>query len=144
MRNTCTCLLSVVWFMVPALALANRWPEFGARWSDHDRDAYAWFEQDSMIRTVADHRLGRDNRFGMDERNRSVRETKESRATTQIDRERSHEPARSNNTPLSLGNDHDHPSDSVHNPSHHPDPWWGRRVEGDPMIKGLNRSPSGK
>lgn len=144
MRNTCACLLSVVWFMVPALALANMWPEFGARWSDHDRDAYPWFERDSMIRTVADHRLGRDNRFSIDARDRSGREAKESRAAAETDRPRSHESARSHNTPLSLSNDHDHPFDGVHNPPHHPDPWWGRRTEGDPMIKGLNRNPSGK
>lgn len=144
MRKLYACLLSIVWFSLSALVLANTLPEFGVRWVDRDEVSQPRFKQDSVVRTVADHRLGRDDRFGMDERNRSVRETKEIRATTETDRERSHEPARSNNTPLSLSNDHDHPFDSVHNPSHHPDPWWGRRTEGDPMIKGLNRSPSGK
>lgn len=144
MQTLYACLLSIVWLSVSELALANTWPEFRARWMDRDEVSQPRFEQDSVIQTVADHPLGRGDRFGSEARNRSVTEAKESRATTQIDRERSHESARSNNTPLSLGNDHDHPFDSVHNPSHHPDPWWGRRVEGDPMIKGLNRSPSGK
>ena len=144
MQTLYACLLSVVWFTIPALASANTWPGFGATWSDHDRVTQLWFEQDSVIQTVADHRLVRDDRFGIDTRDRSVREAKESRATAETGRERSHEPTRSNNTPLSLSNDHDHPFDRVHNPSHRPDPWWGRRVEGDPMIRGLNRSPSGK
>ncbi len=144
MRNIYTCLLSVVWFMVPALALADTWPEFGARWMDRDEVSQPRFEQDSVIQTVADHRLGRDDRFGMDERNRSVRETKESRATTDTDRQRSHEPTRSGSTPQSFSDVRDQSSNSVHSPSHRPDPWWGRRTEGDPMIRGLNRSPSGK
>lgn len=144
MRNIYACLLSVMWFTVPALVSANTWPDFGARWSDRDTVTQGWFEQDFEIQTVADTRLGRDDRFGMDERNRSVRETKESRATTDTDRERSHESAHSGNTSQSFSDVRDHPSNSVHSPSHRPDPWWGRRVEGDPMIRGLNRSPSGK
>ena len=144
MQNIYACLLSVACFTVPALASANTWPEFGARWMDRDGVSQLWFEQDSVIQTVTDHRLGRDDRFRMDERVRSSSETKESRATTDTDRDRSHKSAHPNNTPLSLSNDHDHSSNSVHSPAHRPDPWWGRRVEGDPMIRGLNRSPSGK
>ena len=148
MRNIYACLLSVVWFMVPVLASANTWPGFGVRGIDRDTVAQGWLKQGVWIRTVADPQMDRRDQFDMDERNRSVREAKESRAITQPARERSHEPARSNNTPLSLSNDHDHLFDSVHRPSHRPshrpDPWWGRRVEGDPMIRGLNRSPSGK
>ena len=144
MQNLYACLLSVVWVTIPALASANTWPGFGATWSDHDRVTQLWFEQDSVIQTVADHRLGRDNRFGMDERVRSARETKESRATAETDRNRTHEPTHSGDTPQSFSDVRDHSSNTVHSPSHHPDPWWGRRTEGDPMIRGLNRSPSGK
>ncbi len=144
MRNTYACLLSVMWVTVPVLASANTWPEFGARWVDRDEVSQPRFKQDSVVRTVADHRLGRDDRFGSEAHNRSSREAKESRATTDTGRERSHESARSDKTPLSLSKDYDHPFDSVHRPAQRPDPWWGRRTEGDPMIKGLNRSPSGK
>lgn len=144
MQNIYACLLSVVWFTVPAPVSANTWPEVGARWIDHGTRSQPWFEQDSVIQTVADTRLGRDDRFGMDERNRSVRETKESRPKAETDRERSHESARFGNTPQSFSDVRDHSSNSVHSPSHRPDPWWGRRSEGDPMIRGLNRSPSGK
>jgi hypothetical protein len=108
---------------------------------DHDG---VWFEENSVIQSVADHRLSRDDRFGMDERVRSSRETKESRATAETDRHRSHESTHSGNTPQSFSDVRDHSSNTVHSPSHRPDPWWGRRVEGDPMIRGLNRSPSGK
>lgn len=144
MRNICLCLVSVVWFTVPASASADTWPGFGASWKDRAEVSQPWFEQNSMIQTVADHRRGRDDRFGMDERVRDSRETQESRATTETDRNRSHESARSGNTPPSFSDVRDHSSNSVHSPAHHPDPWWGRRVEGDPMIRGLNRSPSGK
>jgi len=111
---------------------------------DHDGVSQPWFEQDSVIQSVADHRLGRNDRFGMNERDRSARETKESRATAETDRQRSHESAHSGDTPQSFSDVRDHSSNSVHSPSHRPDPWWGRRTEGDPMIRGLNRSPSGK
>lgn len=141
MRNTYACLLLVVWFAIPAPVSADTWPGFGVSWMDHGG---VWFEESSVIQSVADHRLGRDDRFGMDERVRSSRETKESRATAETDRHRSHESARSGNTPPSFSDVRDHSSNSVHSPAHHPDPWWGRRVEGDPMIRGLNRSPSGK
>jgi len=144
MRNIHVCLLSVVWFMVPALTSANTWPEFGARWIDRDEGSQLWFKQDSVIQTVADHRLRRNDRFGMDERVRSSREPMESRATAETDRDGSHGSARSNNTPQSFSDVRDHPSNSVHSPRHRPDPWWGRRSEGDPMIRGLNRKPSGK
>ncbi|HBR51492.1 MAG TPA: hypothetical protein DEA71_15575 [Nitrospira sp.] len=144
MQTLYACLLLGVWFTAPALASANTWSEFGARWSDHDRVTQLWFEQDSVIQTVADHQLGRGDRFGMDERVRSSRETKESRVTAETDRQRAHESARSGNTPQAFSDVHDHSSNSIHSPAHHPDPWWGRRVEGDPMIRGLNRSPSGK
>lgn len=144
MRNTCACLLSVVWFTVPAPASANTWPEFGVRWMDRDGVSRPWYERDSVIQTVADTRLGRDDRFDMGERNRSVTETRESRPKAESDRGRSHGSARSDNTTRSLSNVRDHPSDSVHSPSRRPDPWWGRGTEGDPMIKGLSRKPSGK
>lgn len=144
MQNIYACLLSVVWFTVPALASANTWPGFGASWMDRDGVSQPWFEQDSVIQTVADTWLGRDDRFGIDERGRGSREIKESRATAETDRDRSHESARAGNTPQSFSDVRDHPSNSVHSPSHRPDPWWGRRVEGDPMIRGLSRSPSGK
>ena len=143
MRNLYACLLSVVWGTVPAPVSADTWPGSGAGWSGQDGITQSWFEQNSVIQPVADHRLGRDDRFGMDERVRSSRETKESRVTAETDRNRSHEPARSGNTPQSFS-DVRESSKSLHSPSHHPDPWWGRRMEGDPMIKGLNRSPSGK
>ena len=144
MQNRCACLLSVVWFTIPALASADTWSGFGASWMDRDEVSQPWFKQNSVIETVADHRLGRDDRFGMDERVRSSRETQESRATPETDRNRSHESARSGNTPQSFSDIRDHSSNTVHSPSHRPDPWWGRRTEGDPMIRGLNRSPSGK
>ena len=144
MRNTCAYLLSVVWFSILALASANTWPEFGARWTDRDAVSQLWLERDSVIQTVADHRLGRRDRFRMNERGRSSSETKESRANAENGRERSRGSARSNNTPQSFSDVRDHPSNSVHSPSRRPDPWWGRRSGGDPMIKGLNRSPSGK
>lgn len=144
MRNIYACLLSVVWFTVPTLASANTWPGFGTSWMDREGGSQPLFDQNSVIQTVADHRLGRDDRFGIDERVRGSRETQESRATTETDRNRSHEPTRSGNTPQSISDVRDHASNSVHSPSHRPDPWWGRRVEGDPMIRGLNRSPSGK
>ena len=143
MQNIYACLLSVVWFTIPALASANTWPEFGASWMDRDGVTQLWFEQDSVIQSVADHRLSRDDRFGMDERVRSSRETKESRATAETDRNRSHESTHSGNTPQSFSDVRDHSSKTVHSP-HRPDPWWGRRVEGDPMIRGLNRSPLGE
>lgn len=142
MRNKCACLLSVVWFIVPALASANTWPEFGARWTDRDAVSQLRFERDSVIQTVADHRLGRRDRFRMNERGRSSSETKESRANAETGRESPHESTR--NTPRSFSDVRDHPSNSVHSPSRRPDPWWGRRSEGDPMIRGLNRKPSGK
>lgn len=144
MRNTCVCLLSVVWFIVPAPASANTWPGFGAGWMDRDEVSQPRFEQDSVTQTVADHRLGRDDRFGIDERVRGSREMQESRVTAGTDRNRSHDSTRSGNTPQSFSDVRDQSSNSVHSPSHRPDPWWGRRTEGDPMIKGLNRSPSGK
>lgn len=143
MQNLYACLLLVVWITIPMPTSANTWPGFGASWMDGDGGSRPWFEQNSVIETVADHRLGRDGGFGMAERERGSREIKESRATAAADRNRSHEPARSGNTPQSFS-DVRESSKSVHSPSHHPDPWWGRRVEGDPMIKGLNRSPSGK
>lgn len=144
MRNIYVCLLSAVWFTVPAVASANTWPGFGTGWMDRHGVSQPWFEQDAVIQTVTNHRLRRNNRFGMDDRVRSSRETKENRATAQTDRERSHGSTRSNKTPQSFSDVRDHPSNSVHSPSRRPDPWWGRRSEGDPMIKGLNRSPSGK
>ena len=144
MQNIYACLLSVVWFTVPTLASANTWPGFGATWSDHDRVTQHWFEHDSVTQTVADTRLGRDDHFSMDERARSSRETKESGATAETDRERSHESERSDNTARSSSNVLDRSYDTVHSPSHHPDPWWGRRVEGDPMIRELSRKPSAK
>lgn len=138
------CLLSVVWSTLPALVSANTWPDFGARWIDRDAVTQGWFEQDSMIRSVAETRLHRDDRFGMDERERGSRETKESRAKADIDRDRSHESARSGNTTQSFSDVRDHPSSSVYSPSRRPDPWWGRGTEGDPMIRGLSRKPSGE
>lgn len=144
MQNRYACLLSVVWVTIPALASANTWPGFGASWMNRAGGSQPWFEQDSVIQTVADHRLGRNDRFRMDERVRSSGETKESRATAETDRERSHESTRSGDTPQSFSDVRDHSSNTVHSPSHRPDPWWGRRTEGDPMIRGLNRSPSGK
>ncbi|HBH81812.1 MAG TPA: hypothetical protein DDY39_18455 [Nitrospira sp.] len=144
MRIIYACLLSIVWFTIPASVSANTWLGFGASWMDREGGSTLLFDQNSVIQTVADHRLGRDDRFGMDERVRSSRETKESRVTAETDRNRSHEPARSGNTPQSFSDVRDQSSNSVHSPSHHPDPWWGRRVEGDPMIRGLNRSSSGK
>ncbi|MGE0645304.1 MAG: hypothetical protein AB7P24_16715 [Nitrospira sp.] len=144
MRNIYVWLLSIVWVTVPVLASANTWTGFGASWSDRDRVSQLWFEQDSVIQTVNDHRLGPDDRFRMEERVRSSSETQQSRATTDTGRERSHESDHSGNTPPSFSDVRDHPSNSVHSPSHRPDPWWGRRTEGDPMIRGLNRSPSGK
>ena len=144
MRIIYACLLSVVWFTVPASVSANTWPGFGASWMDREGGSTLLFDQNSVIQTVADHRLGRDDRFGMDERVRSSRETKESRVTAETNRHGSHESARSGNTPQTFSDVRDHSSNSVHSPSHRPDPWWGRRVEGDPMIRGLNRSSSGK
>lgn len=144
MQNIYACLLSVVSFMVPAPASANTWPGFGAKGMDRDEVSQLWFKQDSVIQTVDDHRLGRDDRFGMDERVRGSREMQESRVTAGTDRNRSHDSTRSGNTPQSFSDVRDQSSNSVHSPAHHPDPWWGRRMEGDPMIRGLNRSPSGK
>lgn len=144
MRNLYACLLSVVWVTVPAQASADTWPGFGASWSGQDGITQSWFDQNSVIQTVADHRLGRDDRFGIDERVRGSREMQESGVTAGTDRNRSHDSTRSGNTPQSFSDVRDQSSNSVHSPAHRPDPWWGRRTEGDPMIRGLNRSPSGK
>lgn len=112
MRNIYACLLSVVWFMVPVLASANTWPGFGVREIERDIVTQGWLKQGGWTRTLADPWMDRRDQFGMDERNRSVREAKESRAITQTDRERSHEPARANNTPLSFSDVRDHPSNN--------------------------------
>ncbi|MFO0700779.1 MAG: hypothetical protein U0236_16275 [Nitrospira sp.] len=39
-----------------------------------------------------------------------------------------------------LGPSFDMP-DSVNGHSDRPDPWWGRRMEGDPAVKELSRDP---
>lgn len=137
MRVLYACLLSVIWFTLPTSASANTWAHVGERWSDRDTVDHGWFEQDTLIHRVTDPSFA--DHFGLNlGRDRDKRESERDRGS---DSAISGKGMRSYDTPL--GPSFDIP-DSVDGHSDRPDPWWGRRTEGEPMLKDMrdvNRDP---
>ena len=134
MRQIYVSLMILGWFAVPDFVSAD-W-SMSSR-TDHHRVDRRLLERDSLIYRVEspafeDHfglMLGRDRGKSESERDR--------RSDSAI----SGEGMRSYDTFLDPSFDI---PDSVHGHSDRPEPWWGRRGEGEPMLKDLkdvNRDP---
>jgi hypothetical protein len=133
MRNIYAYLLSVVWFTVPVTVLAGTMPQPGERWSDRSTVVQDWLEQDPLIHAVVERWYDRfptytdlGNKERMDEAARD----------REKDADSSGKDTRSYDNVLSPSFDM---PNSVNGYSPSSDPWWGRRPEGDPMIRELSR-----
>lgn len=129
MRQIYASLVILGWFAVPNFVSAD-WSTYSQQyWVDR-----GLLERDSLIHRVEapefqDHfglSLGRDRGRSESDRDRGSDSAASGKGT------------RSYDTPL--GPSFDMPG-SVDGHSRRPEPWWGRRPEGEPMLKDLNRDP---
>ncbi len=137
MRVLSACLLAVVWFTLPTSASAKTWPHIGGQWSDRSTIAQDWLEQDPLIHAVVERWFDRFPTYtdlGTKERTDEAARDRENDAASGKD-SRSYDKALSPSFDRIDG----HSSVNGHSPS--TDPWWGRRSEGDPMIRELSRKP---
>jgi len=134
MRQIYVSLMILGWFAVPSFVIAD-WSTYSQRsWTDRHTVDRGLLERDSLIHrvespTVEDHfglMLGRDRGKSESERDR------------QSDSAIAGEGMRSYDTFLDPSFDI---PDSVHGHSDRPEPWWGRRTEGKPMLEDLPRDP---
>ncbi len=135
MRQIYVSLMILGWFAVPNFVSAG-WstsPQI-SRTDRHTIDCVV-IERDSSIRRVSEQRRF-ENHFDLS--------LGRDRGRSQSDRERQSDAASSGTGTRSydkpLGQSFDMPG-SVDGHSGRPDPWWGRRPEGEPMLKDLNRDP---
>lgn len=138
MRNIHAYLLSVIWFAVPVSVLAGTLPQPGGRWTEHDTVNHGGFEQDPLIHHVAERWMG-----GYDPLSTYASDlrTKDRNVKDESDRERSRDSDIEDKGVLSYDQLLQRSFDSVNGHSTWTDPWWGRRSEGDPMIRELSREP---
>jgi hypothetical protein len=137
MKPISVSLVMLLWFAVPAFVSAD-WSTYSQRdWADRHTVDRGLTEQDSLIHRV-DFPTFHDA-FGLTlGRDKDKRESERDRGS---DSAISGKGMRSYDTPL--GPSFDMP-DSVDGHSRMTDPWWGRRGEGEPMLKDLkdvNRDP---
>lgn len=135
MRLIYVSLMILGWFAVPDCVSAD-WPtsSHNFRTDRHTADR-GLRDRDSLIHDVSEQRRFEDH-FGLSlgrDRGRS-----ESDRDRQSDSAASGKGTRSYDAPL--GPSFDIPG-HVDGHSRRPDPWWGRRPEGEPMLKDLNRDP---
>jgi hypothetical protein len=129
MRPIYVSLMILGWFAIPNFVSAD-WSTYSQQyWADR-----GLFERNSLIHRV-DFPTFHDA-FGLQlGRDRDKHESERDRGS---DSAVSGRGMRSYDTPLGLSFDM---PDSVNGHSRTPDPWWGRRTEGEPMLKDLNRDP---
>jgi hypothetical protein len=135
MRNIYAYLLSVVWFTIPVSVLAGTLPHLGERWTDRYTVDQGWFEQDPLIHAVVERwydRFPTYSDLGTKERMDEAARDREKDADSSAKDTRSYDNV--------LSPSFDMPN-SVNGYSPSSDPWWGRRPEGDPMIRELSREP---
>jgi hypothetical protein len=138
MRNIYAYLLSVVWFTVPVSVLASTMPQPGERWTDRYTVDQGWFEQDPLIHAVVERWFDRFPRYtdlGTKERMDEAARDREK------DADSSGKDSRSYDNVLSPSFDTIDGHSSINGHSPNPDPWWGRRSVGDPMVRELSREP---
>jgi hypothetical protein len=132
--SSITLVMMLGWFAVPDFVSAD-WSTYSQRyWTERHPADRGLLGRDSLIHHV-DFSAFHDH-FGLTlGRDKEKRESERDRGS---DSALSGKGMRSYNTPL--GPSFDMP-DSVNGHSRTPDPWWGRRTEGEPMLKDLNRNP---
>lgn len=134
MRQIYASLMILGWFAVPDFVSADRSTHSQRYWTDRHTVDRGLNERDSLIHRVDSPTF--HDAFGLQlGRDRDKRESERDRGS---DSAVSGRGMRSYDTPL--GPTFDMP-DSVNGHSRTPDPWWGRRTEGEPMLKDLNRDP---
>lgn len=120
-------LLISLWLTMPVFASPDRVPHFGKNGNAPTSfilKVQSWLDERGGISYGSEmHRESRDRSSERDRRSDSAI---------------SGTGMRSYNTPLGPSFDM---HDSVNGHSDRPDPWWGRRPEGEPMLKDLNRDP---
>jgi hypothetical protein len=139
MRQIYVSLTILGWFAVPGFVSADWSMSSHISRADRHTADRGVLERDSLIHRVGEQRRFEDHfdlRLGRD------------RGASEVDREQRSDSAgsgaasgmgtRSYDTPL--GPAFDMPG-KVDGDSRGPDPWLGRRPEGEPMIKDLNRNP---
>lgn len=130
-------LMMLGWFTVPGFVSAD-WSPYSQRyWTDRHTVDRGMLERDSLINRV-DFPTFHDA-FGLTlGKDKDTRESERDRGS---DSAVSGKGMRSYDTPL--GPSFDMPA-SVNGHSDRPDPWWGSRTQGEPMLKdlkNLNRDP---
>ena len=133
MRRIYACLLMLSWVVVPVFASAHA--ANGIPYSEG-----SWKVGNPFILKVQDWEKERGGPGIFSYGSEMFREFRDrsSERDRQSDSAISGTGMRSYDTPL--GPSFDMP-DSVNGHSRTPDPWWGRRPEGDPMIRELSRGP---
>lgn len=137
MRQIYVSLMILGWFALPDFVSAD-WSTYSQRyWTDRHTVDRGLLEQDSLIHRVESPTF--EDHFGLSlGRGRGKSESEPDR---QRDSAVSGPGMRSYDT--FLGPSFDMP-DSVNGHSDRPEPWWGRRTEGEPMLKDMkdvNRDP---
>ena len=134
MRQIYVSLMILGWFAVPSFVFAD-WSTYSQRyWTDRHTVDFRLAEHDSLIHRVESPRF--EDHFGLSlGRGRGKSESETGR---QSDSAASSKDTRSYDT--FLGPSFDMP-DSVNGHSDRPEPWWGRRTEGEPMLQDLPRDP---
>ncbi len=134
MRQIGVSLMILGWFAVPGFVFADWSAYFQRHWTDRHTIDRGLLERDSMIHRVESPTF--EDHFGLSlGRDRGRSESEPDR------RSDSGQGTRSYDTFLSPS--FDMPG-SVHGDSDRLEPWWGRRPEGEPMLKDLkdvNRDP---
>ena len=140
MRILSACLLAVVWLTLPTSASAYTWLEGGGRWSDQYTVFQGWLEQNPLIQAVSGHWM--DGYSPLETYTSDLRD-KGRKDEAARDREKGTDSAGQDTRSYDnvLGPTFDMPN-SVNGYSSGSDPWWGRRLEGDPMVRDLSRNRS--
>lgn len=139
MKQTYVSLIMLVmmmlgWFAVPDFVSADGSMSSQISRTDRHTVDRGLLERDSLIHLVESPRF--EDHFGLS--------LGRDRGRSESDRDRQSDSAASGTGTQSydtfLGPSFDIP-DSVDGHSRMSDPWWGRRGEGEPMLKDLNRDP---
>lgn len=135
MRQMSIPLMILGWFVGPVIVLAD-WSTY-PQWRDRHTIDLGVFERDRLIHHAEFPTF--HDAFGLTlGRDKDTRESKPDRGSESAI---SGKGMRSYDTPL--GPSFDIPA-SVDGHSDRPDPWWGSRTQGEPMLKdlkGVNRDP---
>lgn len=134
MRQIYVSLMILGWFAVPDFVSADWSTSSKTFWIDRHTVDRGFLERDSLIHRVESPRF--EDHFGLSlGRDRGRSESEPDRGSDSGQGTRSYD--------TFLGPSFDMP-DSVNGHSDRLEPWWGRRPEGEPMLKDLkdvNRDP---